>query len=393
MRAEWRQRAGDLRFDLSAVPRVQRVPSLSVSDGELAGSSTLDHATFERNDVVRETAKAARQGASLDEIIERADAFLVSDQAVQVGVGRWSTPEIIGLERSIVDRAGAPLSEALRADPWHVSRAVSERPSLSGEQEAMVQALCGSGRAIDVVIGRAGAGKTFTLDAVREAFEASGHRVLGVSLAARAARELEAGAGIRSSTAHALQNAVDSGRGRLREGDVLVVDEAGMLGTRLMAALVDEAARAEAKVILVGDPKQLPPVEAGGLFASLAERVPVVELVENRRQQHSEERVVADALRFGRTELAVRRLDRHGHVHTGHNSDTIRTQMVIDWWGHRETGADVVMGAPHRSDARDLNARAHAALEAEGRLGPLRRGRRRAAVLCRGPGPRVEEPL
>ena len=235
----------------------------------------------------------------------------------------------------------------------------------------MVERLCNDGHPIDVVIGRAGAGKTFTLDAVREAFQASGHRVVGVSLAARAARELEAGAGIPSSTAHALRAALDGGRVRLHAGDVLVIDEAGMLGTRLLATLAIEAANADAKVILVGDPKQLPPVEAGGLFAALGQRGDVVELTENRRQQDPEERLITAALRAGRTELAVQRLDEHGHVTVAHNSDALRDQMVLDWWTHREAGRDVVMGAVHRSDVRDLNARAHAALEATGQLGPV----------------------
>lgn len=140
----------------------------------------------------------------------------------------------------------------------------------------MVEALCLSGRPLDVVIGRAGAGKTFTLDAVREAFKQSDHRVIGASLAARAARELQSGAGIRSTTAHSLHADIEAGRRRLGPGDVLVIDEAGMLGTVMMADLVDKAHRAEAKVILVGDPKQLPPIEAGGLFASLAQRIEIV---------------------------------------------------------------------------------------------------------------------
>lgn len=105
-----------------------------------------------------------------------------------------------------------------------------------------------------------------------------------------------------------------SGRRKLRAGDVLVIDEAGMLGTELMADLVGKAHGAEAKVILVGDPKQLPSIEAGGLLASLAGRIEIVELVENRRQIDPEERFVAAALRKGLTELAVRRRSaRSGH--------------------------------------------------------------------------------
>jgi len=133
-----------------------------------------------------------------------------------------------------------------------VAAAIAARPSHGAEQRSMVERLCLDGGPVSVVIGRAGAGKTFTLDAAHEAFQASGHRVIGVSLAARAARELEAGSGITSSTAHSFHAAIGSGRLRLRDGDALVIDEAGMLGTRMLASLAEEAHRAKAKVVLVG---------------------------------------------------------------------------------------------------------------------------------------------
>ena len=151
---------------------------------------------------------------------------------------------------------------------------------------------------------------------------------------------------------------------------MLVIDEAGMMGTRQLAALVTDADRAGAKVILVGDPKQLPEIDAGGMLRSIAERVGAVELTENHRQTDPTERFVVHALRNGLAELAVRRLDDLGHVTVAPNADALRDQLVLDWWQHRADGRDVVMGATHRSDVRDLNARAHALLEASGDLGP-----------------------
>jgi len=369
LRAEWRQRAGDHRFDLSAVPRVPRTPELRVADDDLAAELTEQHATFERRDVVRGAARAARQGAALDEILTRADEFLNSEYAIRLGDDRWTTPEILRLEQRVLDLATLPADSRLAADRDRVKAALRARPSLSAEQRSMVERLCLDGQPVDVVIGRAGAGKTFTLDAVREAFQESGHRVVGISLAARAARELEAGSGIPSSTAHSFHAAVGSGRIRLHDADVLVIDEAGMLGTRMLAAIAEEAHRARAKVVLVGDPKQLPPVEAGGLFATLGTRVEVIELIENRRQRDPKERAIVAVLREGRAELAVQRLDEHGRVTVAHNSDALRDQMILDWWRHRAAGRDVILGAVHRSDVRDLNERAHAVLEAVGQLG------------------------
>ena len=370
LREEWRQRALDVHFDVVAVPRVARTPALRVSDEELATAVTAEHASFDRRDLVRAVANAARQGATLDQILDRAEAFLLTPLAVEIAPERWSTAEMLGLERSIITIAEKPAAPTLAADRVAVDTALAVRASIRPEQRRMVEQLCLSGNHVDVVIGRAGAGKTFTLDAVRDSFEASGHRVIGATLAARAARQLSNGSGIHTTTAHALQQSLASGRVILRAGDVLVIDEAGMMGTRQLAALITDAHRAEAKVILVGDPKQLPEIEAGGMLRSIADRVGAVELTENHRQIDPEERFVVRALRKGLAELAVRRLDDLGHVTIAPNADALRDQLVLDWWQHRADGRDVVMGATNRSDVRDLNARAHALLEANGDLGP-----------------------
>lgn len=371
LRAECRQRALDHRFDLDRVTRIPRTPTLRVDDRELSDTLVTEDATFERRSAVRAAARAAGQGATLDEITIRADVYLAGDEVASVAPGRWTTKRVLAAERQVIGAATREPHPSLCADPLTIDAAIEARPSLSREQRRMVESLCGSGRSVDVVIGRAGAGKTFTLDAVREAFEASGHQVIGIGLAARAARELESGAGIHSSTAHALHGQLENGRRHIRPGDVLVVDEAGMLGTILMADLVERSTTNGGKVILVGDPKQLPPIEAGGLFASLANRIPIVELAENRRQRDPEERFIANALRKGLTELAVRRLDRHGRVTIAHNSDVLRDQMALDWFELHNAGSDAVMGAVHNSDVADLNERAHALLEASGALGPL----------------------
>ena len=220
------------------------------------------------------------------------------------------------------------------------------------------------------MIGRAGAGKTFALDAVRAAFEASGHRVLGTSLAARAARELECGSGIPSQTAASLRTAIVGGRLQLDAQTVVVIDEAGMLGTRMLAGLVSDAARAGAKVIAVGDPKQLPEIQAGGLFAALAKHLGHEELVDNRRQVDVVERAALVDLRHGRVARALGRLAEHGNITLADNAELVRNAMVADWLKAESTGAKSVMVALRRADVDDLNQRARRMLTDAGRLGP-----------------------
>lgn len=370
LRDGWATRAEPFGVSIEELPTVVRTPSVDVAVDEIASLVTEADATFERRDVVRVIAQNATQGASLDDIEDGADAFLSSTQAISLAPGLWTTPEILAIERRTV---GLALRSRDSGRPTVanevVERSLGARPSLGVDQVRAVRELTASGDAVSVLIGPAGTGKTFCLDAARDAWEASGHRVIGVSLAARAAAQLELGAGIPSQTADRLLVGLASGRHRLDDNTVLVVDEAGMLGTRRLAALVAEADAADAKVVLVGDPRQLPEIDAGGLFSSLASRLGHAELTRNRRQRDPQERAAVHELRHGQVERAVARLERNGNVSTADNADLLRDGLVGDWHAARSRGDDAIMVATHRSTVADLNGRARRLLQAEGSLG------------------------
>jgi ATP-dependent exoDNAse (exonuclease V) alpha subunit len=344
--------------------------SLSLID--VGRRATTSDAYFTRSDVVRAVTTGATQGATLDQIEAKVDEFLSSDQAVELIESRvWTTPEILEPERRTVAAAIAGRSGGVGvADAANIETAVSVRPSLSDEQAEMIRRLTLSGNGFDIVVGRPGSGKTFALDAVRSAYEASGYRVIGTALAARAAKELEAGSGIPSRTAASLRTAIDGGMLQLDPHTVLVVDESAMVGTRMLAALASEASAAGAKVIAVGDPKQLPEIQAGGLFRGLADRLGVHELTGNRRQADPADRSALVDLREGRVNEALGRLVNNGSVTVGDNADLLRQAMIADWLSAAGSGRDVVMLALRRDDVNDLNHRARHTLLQEGRLGP-----------------------
>ncbi|MDQ3573614.1 MAG: relaxase domain-containing protein [Actinomycetota bacterium] len=370
LRRRWVQRAEPFAFSVDELPRLRRDPTVVVDDQEIAGRVTERHATFERRDVVRAAAQAATQGASLEDLEGRADAFLVGAHVVAVAEAHWTTPEMLALEERTVELAVAGHGSGRAVVSGQVlDAAVEARPSLGDDQRRAVHELTTSGNSVDVLVGPAGTGKTFSLDAARDAWVSSGHRVLGTALAARAAAELRHGAGIASQTADRLLLGLAQGREHLDERTVVVVDEAGMLGTRRLAALVAEADAVSAKVVLVGDPKQLPEIDAGGLFASLAGRLGHSELSENRRQRDPQERAVAEELRAGQVERAVSRLERHGRITTADNADLLRDGLVGDWYAARASGEDVVMVASRRSTVADLNERAREFRMARGEIG------------------------
>jgi hypothetical protein len=222
---------------------------------------------------------------------------------------------------------------------------------------------------VDIVEGVAGSGKTTALAAAADAWGICGYRVHGCSLAARAAVRLEDATGIPSSTLDGLLGQLDRRELVLTARDVVVVDEAAMVGTRKLHALFDHADRAGAKVVLIGDPRQLPEIDAGGAFGALERTLGGPVLSTNRRQDHEWERTALQQLRAGDTDAALDAYRAHGRIH---DHDDARTVMIDDWMHARAVGEDVVMLAPTVAAVEDLNRRARHQLQAVGALRPDR---------------------
>lgn len=384
LRRQWAERASQLGIGPGFVTNLARsrpevLPDIYALEDELLGTSglTANASSFDRRSVLQALAHEHGSGAGTAYLRQAADELLARPEVVALAPvpraeQRYSTAELVAIESAVLDRATRAQSAGLALVPEDVLTSVLEtRPSLSDEQRAMVSTLASSGAGVQVTVGRAGTGKTYALDAARAAWEASGHRVIGASLAARAAAELQAGAGIPSSTVDRLLADLErpgplSG---LAPGTVVVVDEAGLLGTRKLARLLDHAEHWQAAVVLVGDPRQLPEVEAGGAFGALAKSLPVVELTNNRRQHEAWERDALADLRAGSVARAIVAYEKAGRVTLAPSADEAREAMVSAWWSSRQQGDDAMMYAVRRSDVEDLNTRARARLEGAGLLG------------------------
>ena len=382
--ARWRSEALTIGIDPAGLSALTGQRSAPIVDAE-ATTAVFDRlsspdgltgavSTFDRRDIIRGLIDLVPAGVSMEVVEDLAWQYLGRPEVVTVGWKQrtgsvFSTTEMIRLERSVVDLVnGGRLARWGVAVETAVEVAVETRPSISDEQAAVVREMCRSGRAVDVLVAAAGTGKTFSLDAAREAWQQSGHRVIGCALSAAAAHELQAGSGIRSTTITKLTVDLQQGHQRIDGRAVLVVDEAGMVGTRTLAPLLREAALHRTKVVLVGDPKQLPEIQAGGVLGSLAKRNTVLTLTENRRQNDETERWALHQLRSGDIDQAVGMLRKHGRVVTASNAETVRDAMVADWWAHRSVGGSALMMARRNSDVDDLNRRARRHVAAAGEL-------------------------
>lgn len=241
---------------------------------------------------------------------------------------------------------------------------------LSGEQRAAFEHVTG-GRGLSIVVGYAGTGKSAMLGVAREAWESAGYTVRGAALSGIAAEGLEHGSGIASRTIASLEHQWGQGRERLTSRDVLVIDEAGMVGTRQIERVLSRAADAGAKVVLVGDPQQLQAIEAGAAFRAIHERHGGVEISEVRRQHEGWQQDATRHLATGRTGQAIHAYDERGMVYPAETREAARGELIERWDRARQSApGDPRIILTHTNDeVRDLNEAARGRMRDNGELG------------------------
>lgn len=241
---------------------------------------------------------------------------------------------------------------------------------LSGEQRAAFEHVT-DGRGLNIVVGYAGTGKSAMLGVAREVWESAGFTVRGAALSGIAAEGLEQGSGIASRTIASLEHQWGQGREQLTSRDVLVIDEAGMVGTRQMERVLSHAADAGAKIVLVGDPQQLQAIEAGAAFRAIHERHGGVEISEVRRQHEGWQQDATRHLATGRTGLAIQAYDERGMVHVAETREAARSDLVERWDRDRQASpGDTRIILTHTNDeVRELNEAARGKMRASGELG------------------------
>jgi Ti-type conjugative transfer relaxase TraA len=338
---------------------------------------THQQSTFSRRDMAK---FAHRHSDGIDQFNAVMGAMRGAPDLVELGrdgrgEDRFTTRDMIEAERRL-HRAAELMAERERHEvrgadrEAALARAEQSGLVLSGEQ-ADALAHITDGRNLGIVVGYAGTGKSAMLSVAREAWEAAGYGVRGVALSGIAAENLESGSGISSRTIASMEHGWGLGRDMLTARDVLVIDEAGMVGTRQLERVLSHAAEAGAKIVLVGDPKQLQSIEAGAAFRSIHERHGGAEIGEVRRQREDWQRDATRDLATGRTGESIRAYDAHGMVHEASTRGEARNDLIDRWDRDRQS-------APERSriilthtndEVRALNEVARERMRLAGDLG------------------------
>lgn len=409
LRARWRARAGELvdvdQMIASTIGEMQSpapvvAPAVDVvlaaveerhaewSESQLIEQIAMrttgpDPATIaDTIDRVRDEVMASAGVVDLCPPVEAGEVVRASDGrpvTLAPSAVRYTTTRHLLREIDLVDWAQTPAMARHR----RLDATPEMLEGLDRSQVDAVAAMLDTTRPVVAVVGPAGAGKTRMLAAAVDAWRDAGVCVFGAGPSAASARQLADGAGLAADTLHKLVyehhtrwvelRQPPSQRWALPAGSVVVIDEAGMVDTRLLHQYAHIALRNHWRTILVGDHRQLDPVDAGGMFAELVDDPDVrsVELDTLHRFAHAWEADATLALRNGDRSV-VDLYDRHGRIHA-HDEHAEAVKAVADTAvAGIGAGRDVLVMASTNTVVDELNTTITERLVSAGRLDPAR---------------------
>jgi len=353
---------------------------------------TRQHSTFTRQDLARWVSRHTADAEQFAQVLAKVEA---SPELVRLGADgrgrlRLTTREMVRVERGMERDALALAGRVTHGVALEQRRATAAGAGLGAEQQVAFGHVTRA-RDLVAVVGHAGTGKSAMLGMAREAWEAAGYRVRGAALSGIAAEGLEGGSGIASRTLASLEWSWREGRDALTAQDVLVVDEAGMVGSRQMARVLSAVRQAGAKAVLVGDPGQLQAIEAGAAFRAIVERHGAAEITEVRRQRVTWQREATRELATGKTAAALGRYEAAGMVQGHATQAEARTALVVEWDLERRQSPHqsrmILTGT--RAEAAELNGLARARLRLAGELGAEHQVATERGVRAMAAGDRV----
>ena len=292
----------------------------------------------------------------------------------------YSTQEMVGLESGMVhtaERMAKSKTHGVRK--YLVQSAINRQNAafqksagvnLSDEQIRATQHITGQEQ-IAAVIGLAGAGKSTMLSAARDTWERQDYRVLGAALAGKAADGLQHSSGIKSRTLASFELSWKNGLHELQKNDVLVIDEAGMVGSRQLARFVGEARKKGAKLVLVGDPDQLQPINAGAPFRAIADKIGYAQLSIIHRQKDEWQRLASYDFAKGNMEKGLQAHNDHGAIRFAQNTDDAKIKLACDYMADwdKTGGTSTRLALAHRrADVKSLNVLIRTARKQRGDL-------------------------
>lgn len=246
---------------------------------------------------------------------------------------RYTTRAVLRAEQYVLTAA-----ERLAKDKGHDVGDKIRKTVLSGkafetvrrEQALAVRESTGAG-GLALIDGQAGTGKSYTMSAIRQAYEAAGYNVIGLAPTNVVAQDMQRDGFHRAATVHSELFALNNERVTWNRRTVVMMDEAAMLDTKIMAMVTTHARAAGAKLILVGDDRQLSSIERGGMFGALKDLYGAASLTEVTRQRKDDDKRASSMMAEGNFHDALEMYEAKGAIRWTQNQDQARASLVKRW--------------------------------------------------------------
>ncbi|HAT1771537.1 Ti-type conjugative transfer relaxase TraA [Legionella pneumophila] len=335
---------------------------------------STQYSVFTRRDVERLLFKTFQASDSPQEYLQFVERVLGHHNVVGLGDNSKGQPSFTTRSHFMQEAYLLNDIEAMMVSHKHrVHQSIdrlAQHYRLSEEQQEAFHYIT-QGPDISVVIGRPGTGKSYLLKPVHEYYAQAGMEVIGAALSGKVAKSLQAETGITTSTIKSLSYRLANNMMRLSNKHVLIIDEAGMVDFSSMGYLIKEASKAGSKVVLIGDPDQLKPIQKGEIFRGIAARTGYIELENIQRQQDVGDRQASLDLAKGDIEKAIQHYRDKGAITIADTKLKALEQVIVDWKQDLEITnmADTIILSYTRKAVNHLNDQAREALIVENKLG------------------------
>jgi ATP-dependent exoDNAse (exonuclease V) alpha subunit len=348
----------------------------------LLDSLIEDKAVFRLQDIYATAAIEAQfQHVSMLDIEDTVRELLADETMVSLGNDLsnnqiYTTQAMLDIENALLNTADSMhASQHYQLDESVIQQAIDRQGqaqgfALSDEQVEAVHSVCQS--SLDIIQGKAGAGKSTSMTAMRMAYEAQGFTVRGATVARQAALQLEKDTGISSTTLAGLLNELGKGNSQNRfKVTVILLDEAGQLATPDLCQLMQATHKAGAKLVLVGEQNQMDAITHGGSLRYLSQRQGCARINTIRRQRELWARTAVNDLRSGNAKAALDTFQGKGLLHIEENSQTTREQLVKHWQTYIEANPhkQTAILAQRWKDVKPLNDLVRNVYQQQGKLG------------------------
>ncbi|MDB4989831.1 MAG: conjugal transfer protein TraA [Myxococcaceae bacterium] len=301
---------------------------------EALAALTSNQSTFTRRELLRflngKTADAEQFSACLHAVLQHAD--LVSLGKDEEFEEHFTTRQTLVQEASLLE-AGRKLAASKRHPVRaRYARKASKQKTLTPDQDRVLEHITRKTGDIAIVSGYAGTGKSWMLGAARLAWEGEGYVVVGAALAGKAAEGLQDSSGIDSRTLARWELAWSHDKDRLTAKHVMVIDEAGMVGTAQLGRVLAHARDVGAKVVIVGDAEQLQPIDAGAPMRVLRDELDVEAVLSDiQRQEVAWQREATVGFPQDRPKESLHAYHAHGDIREHRAHVDARAAVVAAW--------------------------------------------------------------